>query len=62
MSFKKQVVKELKWLRKEMKYHIRRTDILEKTVNSVWYRAAMTLAFLGGAFSAIKSLIALFNA
>lgn len=52
--------KELRPIRKDLRYHILRTDIIEKKVSSVWYKGALGLAFLGGAFSAAKSFLALF--
>ena len=59
-SFKKKLAKDVKIIKKDLKYHILRTDLLEGKVNSVWYKAALALAFLGGAFGALKSLLSLF--
>lgn len=56
----KMVHRELKLIRKDLSYHILRTDILEKKVNSVWYKAAIGLAVLGGTLTATKSLLSLF--
>ena len=53
--------KELRPIKKDLRYHILRTDIIEKQVTSVWYRGALGLALLGGTFTAVKSLLALFG-
>jgi hypothetical protein len=57
----KRVRKELRCIRKDLKYHILRTDILETKVNSVWYKAALGLAVLGGLSSAIEHFTRMLN-
>jgi hypothetical protein len=60
-KYLKRIHKDVKLVKKDLRYHIKRTDILEKTVHSVWYKSALSLAFLGGLFGAIKSLVSLAN-
>ena len=59
--WQKRVGRDIRGIKKDLRYHILRTDIIESKVNSVWYKGALTLAFLGGAFGAAKSLLSLFS-
>lgn len=57
----KGIRKELKLIRKDLKYHILRTDILEKQVNGVAYKAVLSLAVLGSLTGVIKGLLSIFS-
>jgi hypothetical protein len=57
----KGIRKELRYIRLDLNYHIKRTDVIEKQVNSVWFKACLGLAVLSGAFSAVHSLLSLFS-
>lgn len=58
-KFKKLIVKELKYIRRELEYHIKRTDTLESIVRSVWFKAAVGLTVLGSAANALEHLLRL---
>lgn len=47
-------------IKTDLATHIKRTDLLEAKMDSLWHKSIMGLAFLGGLFGAVKHLIELF--
>lgn len=61
MGFKKQVKKELRYIRVNLKEHMRRTDLLESHIKGITYKAIMGLAAIGGALHIGRSIMEMFR-
>lgn len=58
MTFREDVLARLLAIETSLKEHMRRTDLLEKRVDSVWNRALTAVTLASAALVLLKSLMA----